>query len=109
MEELHRTEVEIVKAVQGEAFTNEIVLLRRLKSDIKHRKDAKDRKAKLKWGSALYRLDPLLDKDGLIRVGGRINRAEASYHIKHPVVLPRKGHVTALITRHYHQRINHQG
>ena len=96
--------------LQGPDLTNQLLgVLCRLKSNTTHKKDAKDRKAKLKRGSALCRLDPFLDNDGLIRVGGRINRAEVSYHIKHPVVLPRKGHIMALIIRHYHQRINHQG
>ena len=27
----------------------------------------------------------------------------------HPVVLPRKGHITSLLIRHFHERVKHQG
>ncbi len=109
VEELRRAEREIIKAVQSEAFPDEIKLLRRLKNHPTNRKELKERKAKLKRHSALFRLDPFIDEEGLIRVGGRINRADVPFHIKHPVILPRKGHITLLIIRHYHERINHQG
>ena len=109
VEELRRAEREIIKAVQSEAFPDEIKLLRRLKNNPTNIEEVKERKAKLKGHSALYRLDPFMDEEGLTRVGGRINRADVPFHIKHPVILPRKGHITLLITRHYHERINHQG
>ncbi len=109
VEDLHQAEVEIVKAVQSEAFSKEIELLKPLKSNHANRQGVKSRKACLKKTSSLCRLDPFIDNKGLLRVGGRINRADTPYHIKHPVILPRKGHVTALIIRYYHQRINHQG
>ncbi len=109
VEELRKAEVEIVKAAQHQAFPNEIQLLRRLKVDSSSRKDVKDHKANLKKNSALYRLDPFMDSEGLLRVGGRINRADVPFHIKHPVVIPRKGHITSLIIRYYHYRVNHQG
>ena len=39
------------------------------------RKMARERNQEIKQYSSLYRLDLLLDDDGLIRVGGRIKRA----------------------------------
>ena len=63
----------------------------------------------MKQTSSLFRLNPLLDKEGILRVGGRLTRASVPFHVKHPVILPRKGHVTALVIKHYHQRICHQG
>ena len=63
----------------------------------------------MKKTSSLYRLDPFPDKDGVLRVGGRIRNALVSYEIKHPVILPSKGHVTTLLVRYHHQRIRHQG
>ena len=109
VEDLRQAEVEIIKAVQSETFSKEIELLKTLKSNHANRQGVKSRKACLKKTSSLCRLDPFIDNEGLLRVGGRINRADTPYHIKHPVILPRKGHVTALIIRYYHQRINHQG
>jgi ribosomal protein L13E len=63
----------------------------------------------MKHTSSLFRLNPFLDKEGILRVGGRLTRASVQFHVKHPVILPRKGHVTALVIKHYHQRIRHQG
>ena len=109
VEELRQAEREIIKIVQNETFPNEIKLLRRLTSNPRNREDVKDRKANLRKNSTLYRLDPFMDHEGLLRVGGRISRAEVPFHIKHPIILPRKGHVTTLVIWHFHQRVKHQG
>lgn len=50
----------------------------------------------------LSKLNPFLDEDGLLRVGGRLKRADLSYPEKNPVILPGKHHVSALLIRHYH-------
>ena len=109
VEDLHQAEVEIMKAVQGEAFRSEIELLKSLELNKANRKCVKSRKACLKKTSSLCRLDPFIDETGRLRVGGRIDRADAPYHVKHPVIIPRKGHITSLIIRYYHQQICHQG
>ena len=93
--------------VQEEAFPEEMKILRQV--DVSNRKGESKLKASLKGASCLYRLDPFLDPDGVLRVGGRIKRSSLPYHIKHPAVLPRKGHVATLIIRYYHQNIKHQG
>ena len=54
-------------------------------------------------------MDPFLDQDGLIRVGGRIRRANVSVDRKHPVIIPRTGHLTELLIRHHHLKVNHMG
>ena len=59
--------------------------------------------------NALRRLDPFTDKEGVLRVGGRIKHADASFDVKHPIILPRKGHITYLIVKYYHERIKHKG
>ena len=38
-----------------------------------------------------------------------IRRASLPEDIKHPCILPRKGHVTELIICHHHQKVEHQG
>jgi len=60
-------------------------------------------------GSQLYRLDPFLDSNGILRVGGRLRRAEMEYGEKHPIVLPKNHHVSQLVARHYHLQVHHQG
>jgi hypothetical protein len=107
VEDFQRAETAILKMVQEEAFPEEMKILRQV--DVSNRKGESKLKASLKGASCLYRLDPFLDPDGVLRVGGRIKRSSLPYHIKHPAVLPRKGHVTTLIIRYYHQNIKHQG
>ena len=63
----------------------------------------------MKKASSLYQLDPFLDASGVLRVGGRIKRSSLSYGAKHPIILPRKGHMTELIICHHHQLVKHQG
>ena len=50
-----------------------------------------------------------MSDDGLMRVGGRIRRAEIPRNLAHPVILPKESHVTTLIIRHFHERSNHAG
>ena len=48
-------------------------------------------------------LSPFVDKDGVIRVGGRVDKAIISYDSKHPILLPHKHWISLLITRRMHQ------
>ncbi|XP_050357238.1 uncharacterized protein LOC126777960 [Nymphalis io] len=43
----------------------------------------------VKRKSSLHTLCPILDKNGVLRVGGRIKESEARFDVKHPVILPR--------------------
>ncbi|KAL7842541.1 hypothetical protein SRHO_G00068440 [Serrasalmus rhombeus] len=88
-------EATIISLVQREAFAEEIQTLQ-------HRKE-------LVKTSNLHKLNPFLDKQGILRVGGRLTHADLHHHIKHPAVLPAKGHVTRLLIQHYHQQVQHQG
>lgn len=66
------------------------------------------RKNEVTKTSSLYCLDPFVD-GGLPRVGGRLNHADIPEESKHPIVLPRKSHVTTLIIRHTHKQLGHAG
>ena len=59
--------------------------------------------------SKLYKLDPFLDNDGLLRLGGRLNFSRYTYNVKHPYILPKSNPITKLIAYHYHQETAHQG
>ena len=60
-------------------------------------------------GSALYRLDPFMDFNDIMRVGGRLRYASWSYELKHPVIIPKSSHITELIIRHCHEQVCHNG
>lgn len=59
--------------------------------------------------SVISQLDPFVDETGVLRVGGRIKHAGIPFKEKHPLILPKKGHVTNLIIRHHHEEVCHQG
>lgn len=49
------------------------------------------------------------DEEGIWRCGGRLDRADISPAAKHPIILPRGHHLTALIVRRAHERVCHNG
>ena len=50
-----------------------------------------------------------LDDKGLWRCGSRLQNASIPFTAKHPVLLPRKHHFTALVVCDAHQRVSHNG
>ena len=65
--------------------------------------------AKLSKTSPLLKLSSVINNFGLLRVGGRLERSSLSYEESHPLLLPSSHHVTTLLVRHYHERVQHQG
>ena len=94
MTELAHAELTIVKMIQAEVFAEELKLLN------KHALPERNRLAKL---------DPFVDGSGILRVGGRLKRSPLSPKIRHPVILPKSGHLVSLIIRYCHEKVLHQG
>ena len=108
--ELKEAEKEIIKQLQAQAFPDERrALTNRAKKDNTICGVGRNKKNVLKRSSQLYKLDPFIDDDGVLRVGGRIRRANLHKDNKHPAILPKKSHITDLIICHYHKRVQHQG
>ncbi|XP_045460694.1 uncharacterized protein LOC123671074 [Harmonia axyridis] len=60
--------------------------------------------------SRLYKLSPMLDSEGIVRINGRIGESEdICYETKFPIILDRKHYFTRLLILHYHKRASHQG
>ena len=93
--------------VQKEAFATEIRMISSL-TESTERLKIRARNASLKRSSTLFRLDPFLDQNGILRVGGRVRRLGLSLGMTHPVILPRKSHISELIIAHCHNEISHQ-
>ena len=53
-------------------------------------------------------LSPFKDDKGIIRVGGRVDKALVSYEMKHPALLPKEHRISLLITSHVHKH-GHSG
>ena len=77
-----------VRSVQRQRFPDEISALRRGQL-IGNR-------------SSLRSLNPFLDSDGTIRVGGRLQNADLPFQERHPAILPKKCHLAQLVIRHAH-------
>ena len=86
-------ELKVIKILQCEYFSNEINLLRN--------------GALLK--GHLSKLDFFLDKEGIIRVGGRLKHGNFPYASKHQIVLPAKHPAVGLLGSQYHNRHHHVG
>ncbi|GFW60872.1 integrase catalytic domain-containing protein [Trichonephila clavipes] len=57
----------------------------------------------------LSALCPFIDKDGLIRVGGRLRNSTLQYGAKHPIILPNQHEICKLIVNMYHILYLHAG
>lgn len=60
-------------------------------------------------GSPLLPLTPFLDPEGLLRVSGRLARAEIPWGEKHPIILDRNHRVVTLLIREAHTSNFHAG
>lgn len=59
--------------------------------------------------SKLISLNPVLDKNNILRVGGRINASQINQNRKHPVIIPSNSHFTTLLIQLAHQKTLHGG
>ena len=62
---------------------------------VKDRKQEKKKK-EVQKRSSLSNLDPFVDADGVIRVGGRLENSQLESKVKHPVVIPKDSAASAL-------------
>ena len=110
VKDLCDAEMLIVKSVQQKAFREEIKILRDVKDPKnENRTVEKERQSQIKRARKIHKLDPFTDSDGLLKVGRRIKADSIDERVKHPILLPKKGHISQLIIRHCHERTNHQG
>ena len=85
----------IVRQLQCQAFAQEIAAL--------------TRGASIDGRSSLLSLSPQLDRDGLLRVGGRLEHSPLPEETRHPLILPRDHRVTSLMIMAIHERLMHAG
>ncbi len=96
IEDRQEAELFIIKLAQREAFSSEI-------RGIMQGKEVKPKDNKL------HKLSPFVDEHGVLRVGGRLTRSVLHPHVKHPAIVPYKSHVSLLLIKHYHEKVQHQG
>ncbi|XP_044582954.1 uncharacterized protein LOC123263974 [Cotesia glomerata] len=94
VEEKLSTEIKILTMIQNEQYHYEI-------EQIKETGETKNLRLRC--------LNPFIDSDGLLRVGGRLKHAPISFSKKHPILLPSRHYVTDLIIRETHEKLYHSG
>ncbi|XP_067945305.1 uncharacterized protein [Watersipora subatra] len=95
VDDLKETEKVIIKMAQLEAY----------EQDIKHINKGTTWKQ-----SSIAKLNPYLDPDQLLRIGGRVKNSTAlSLPERHPLIIPKNTHIAKLLVRYYHQKVYHQG
>ncbi|KAI7789378.1 hypothetical protein IRJ41_019889 [Triplophysa rosa] len=93
--ELSQAKAVIIRSVQYQAFKEDLKCL--------HNKQTCPKRNKLE------KLNPILDKDGLLRVRGRLSSANLLKEEKHPLIIPHTHHISILLVRHFHEQVAHQG
>jgi hypothetical protein len=73
-------------------------LFRRIQNNV-YRTEVEDLRAgrAIEKSSDLIKLSPYLDKNGVLRVGGRIDKASLPFDTRHPIILPRRERITELL------------
>lgn len=95
LEEIKTAKQKIIKHEQQEQFSQEI-------SNLKQ-------SSKLQAKSKIINLNPFLDKDGILRVGGRLKHAHISNVMQHPIIIQHSGRLTELIIDEAHKTMLHGG
>ena len=93
--EMKSAEQGIIYQVQRQTFTKEIQAL--------------EEKRRIPRTSPIYKMDAFLDKNQLLRAGGRLRRGPLSYELKHPLILDGKHEVVRALVEHIHASMHHQG
>lgn len=57
----------------------------------------------------LKRLNPFIDSDGFLRVGGRLKNSDLQYDARHPLLLPKSGQFITLLITDLHIKNAHVG
>lgn len=95
LDELDASQRQLIRLVQGELFPEEIKSLRE--------------KGKIGKGNHILRLNPFLDSQDLLRVGGRLTNSIIPFSQKHPIILRDSHHFARLVASDVHQRTLHGG
>ena len=88
--------------VQQRSFEDELRLLKSVENSNGPNKSLDNR-------SKISRLDPFLDGDEVIRVGGRLDKSFLNNECKHPILFPKVRKITDLLIKHHHKLTGHSG
>lgn len=93
--EIESAEKIVVKYIQNISFGKEIECLKK--------------NVEIKGKNSIRNLNPFLDVDGIVRVGGRLQNSGKSYQEQHQILLPKNGKFTNLLIDRAHKQTKHGG
>ncbi|XP_062558025.1 uncharacterized protein LOC134222898 [Armigeres subalbatus] len=102
-EELQKAEIVLWKQVQFDSFPDEMsVLTKNIQLEPGQSME------KISKSSQLYKLSPVLDAEGVLRVRGRLEKNEGiPFDKRFPIILARKYEITRKLIMHYHEKYGH--
>ena len=68
-----------------------------------------EKKTGRKLSARLWKLDPFVGEEGMLRIGGRMSKSLFDVDIKNPVLLPKECTISRLIVQYYHSKVKHCG
>ncbi|GFY21718.1 integrase catalytic domain-containing protein [Trichonephila clavipes] len=89
--ELKKAEQLLLKLVQKEEFKVEM--------------NGIQNSAMVPSNSRVKTLNPFIDSEGILRVGGRLRNSDINYNQKFPILLPSKHKLTYLIVEYFHKKV----
>ncbi|XP_063979920.1 uncharacterized protein LOC135163945 [Diachasmimorpha longicaudata] len=96
VEELTEAKLSIIKVIQPNTFQEEF-------------KGLASNRADTPYTGKFKPLAPFIDSHGILRVGGRLQKANISFDQKHPILLPKNHHITNIIIQEEHSTRMHPG
>ncbi|KAK0143407.1 hypothetical protein N1851_018479 [Merluccius polli] len=87
-EEMDRARIFVMKSVQHELYAEELKSITSEQS--------------LPPRSSLSKLQPFINSNGLLRVGGRIAQSKLATEETNPIIIPGRHHLANLLVRHHH-------
>ncbi|XP_041484128.1 uncharacterized protein LOC121430790 [Lytechinus variegatus] len=110
LSEMKKAEEAVIQYVQNTHFKTEYECLEGMPQINKENdKSVKSKERKVMKSSSLSKLNPEMNENGLICVGGRLQYSTLNEGFKHPLILPKKHHVVELLVRHFHELTGHSG
>ena len=121
VQELSSAQTSMLKQIQERYLKDEVEQLSKEKptdedglsssgTPKKKRENEKLRKSRSrKVGGRFWRLNPFIDTDGLMRVGGRLGALEEDKTFKFPVIIPKGTVVSGRLVEFHHSKIEHRG
>ena len=105
VDDIDDAERTIVRLVQQKYLQREIQFYSHSNPSSRKQLTNKERRKE----KSLWKLDPYLDPNGILRVGGRIRKSSFSDELKNPVILPKDSVISRRIADHIHHEVKHRG